>query len=197
MKSQRRSTRSGRVTRALLLPVLLLVLIAPEAFGAASFAVHKLWLKRYDGPVSSIDEAHAIALDASGRVYVTGRSIGTVTGYDYATIKYSPAGARRWVRRYNGPANSRDEANAIAVDTSGNVYVTGRSRGSNGDYNYATVKYDSAGTRKWVRRYNGPGNGDDEAKAIAVDASRKVYVTGLSYVDAGRVQDYTTIKYGP
>ncbi len=34
-----------------------------------------------------------------------------------------------WVRRYNGPADTSDRANAIDVDGSGNVYVTGYSYG--------------------------------------------------------------------
>ena len=54
-----------------------------------------------------------------------------------------------------GPANSDDEATAIAIDGVGNIYVTGYSPGSVG-YDYATIKYNSAGQQQWVRRYDGP-----------------------------------------
>ncbi len=56
------------------------------------------------------------------------------------------------------------------------------------------LKYSSAGDTLWVRRYNGPGNGDDEASALAVDGSGNVYVTGYS-AGSGTSGDYATIKY--
>ncbi|MGB2988690.1 MAG: SBBP repeat-containing protein, partial [Candidatus Zixiibacteriota bacterium] len=121
-------------------------------------SVDTAWVRRYNGPGNSDDEAYAIAADGSGNVYVTGRSRGSGTLYDYATIKHYPDGDTAWVRRYNGPVNSHDEAYAIAVDGSGNVYVTGLSVGSGTLYDYATIQYYANGDTAWVRRYNGPGN---------------------------------------
>jgi len=153
------------------------------------------WAARYNGPASDSDQASAIAVDASGNVYVTGSSIGTTwPDYDYATIKYDSSGQQQWVARYSGPGNDLDFGNAIAVDPSGNVYVTGASFGSGTGFDYATVKYDSSGQQQWVARYNGPGNADDEAYGIAVDASGNVYVTGYS-AGSGTGNDYATIKY--
>jgi hypothetical protein len=151
------------------------------------------WVARYNGPASSEDEATAIAVDGSGNVYVTGFSLDANTYFDYATIKYNAAGQEQWVARYDGPASIFDEATAIAVDGSGNVYVTGSSTGSNGTWDYATIKYDSAGQQQWVARYDGPINSDDKATGIALDGSGNVYVTGYS---AGSFDyDYVTIKY--
>jgi hypothetical protein len=99
-----------------------------------------------------------------------------------------------WVRRYNGPGNATDGVKAIAVDSSGNVYVTGPSLGSGTYFDYATIKYYSDGDTAWVRRYNGPGNGDDFAQDITADDSGNVYVTGSS-LGSGTYLDYATIKY--
>ncbi|HKZ21581.1 MAG TPA: SBBP repeat-containing protein, partial [candidate division Zixibacteria bacterium] len=150
-----------------------------------------LWVRRYSGPGNFFDYASALAVDKSGNVYVTGSSPDSVTSYDYATIKYSSFGDTLWVRRYNGPGNADDLAKALAVDDSGNVYVTGGSYGSGTFNDYATIKYSSAGDTLWVRRYNGPGNLADGASALAVDDSGNVYVTG------GSERDYATIKYAP
>ena len=152
------------------------------------------WVARYNGPQNSVDEAHAIAIDSAGNVYVTGESVGLGTDDDYATVKYDSSGQEQWVARYNGPGNGSDEANAIALDSAGNVYVTGKSVGAGNDDDYATVKYDSSGQEQWVARYNGPGNGVDLANAIALDSAGNVYVTGGSE-GLGIGFDYATIKY--
>jgi len=154
------------------------------------------WVKRYDN-VNLIDEAAAIALDSLGNVYVTGRSQGSATGFDYVTIKYalnSPNGNPEWVQRYDS-TSLIDEATAIALDSLGNVYVTGKSQGSNTGFDYLTIKYDSAGNLVWRARYNNKDvNGADEAAAIALDSEGNVYVTGRSQGGPTGL-DYATVKY--
>jgi len=187
------------IKRLILLVVMLLVSI-PDMVSLSNqvFAesVDTAWVRRYNGPADSTDEAYAIAADDSGNVYVTGLSDGIGTFSDYATIKYYPNGDTAWVRRYNGPADTTDESYAIAVDDSGNVYVTGKSWGSGTSADYTTIKYKPDGDTAWVRRYNGPGNLDDKATTIAIDNSNNVYVTGWSW-GSGTDYDYATIKYYP
>jgi hypothetical protein len=85
----------------------------------------------------------------------------------------------------------------VAVDSSDNVVVTGNSVGPGlYPYNrdYATIKYSNAGMPLWTNRYDGPGNSDDYAAAVAVDGSGNVIVTGNSSSN-GFSNCATTIKY--
>ena len=75
------------------------------------------WVKRYSGPGNSTDRAHAVTVDGSGNVYMTGYGRFTDTGQEYVTIKYYPNGDTAWMRRHNGPSNLDDWLDDIAVDS--------------------------------------------------------------------------------
>jgi hypothetical protein len=179
------------VNAALLALLLGIVVFAPQAHAQGGIP---LWTNRYNGPANGYDRAIAIAVDGSGNVIVTGWSDGSGSGYDYATIKYSGAGVPLWTNQYNGPANSNDTVVAVAVDGSGNVFVTGYSFGVGSGLDYATIKYSSAGVPLWTNHYNGPGNNDDTAVAMAVDGSGNVFVTGWSEGFA-TIVGFATIAY--
>ena len=101
-----------------------------------------------------------------------------------------------WIAFYDGPDNRNDEPQAMVVDSTGNVYVTGHSWSDSPrlGYDYATIKYNSNGNQLWVARYNGPANGNDGAYAMALDNAGNIYVTGYSE-GSGTFRDYATIKY--
>lgn len=153
-----------------------------------------LWERTYNGPANATDFAQALAVDSEGNVIVTGFSVNGGAG-DFYTAKYAADdGALIWERRYNGPANGADAAEAVAVDSDGNVVVTGSSD-NNGSGDYYTAKYAAAdGALLWEKRYNGPGNELDAGHAVAVDTAGDVIVTG--YSDGGVTgQDIYTAKY--
>ncbi len=156
------------------------------------------WLARYNGSENGDDEAAGLSIDNHHNVYVTGTSSGPGGISSYATVKYDSVGQQQWLSRYQSPENLGDMATAIAVSSSGNVYVTGMSWASATASDYATVKYNSSGQEQWVARYNGPQGYDDYARAIAVDRRENVFVTGASRQNAVQYDwDFATIKYMP
>ncbi|MEO0083725.1 MAG: SBBP repeat-containing protein, partial [candidate division WOR-3 bacterium] len=152
------------------------------------------WIVRYNGPSNGVDYATALTVDSYGNVYVTGVSYKSTSGYDYLTIKYNANGETLWTRRYNGPANYSDGAFAIAVDSFGNVYVTGRSIGIGTNRDWATIKYNSQGDELWVQRYNGTADRDDFPRALAIDNLGNIYVTGCAE-NINTNKDIVTVKY--
>jgi uncharacterized delta-60 repeat protein len=152
------------------------------------------WVARYNSSADVHDRASSLAIDAEKNVYVTGFSQKNEEDHDYATVKYNAFGEEQWAVNYDGPANKKDEAKAIAVDTEGNVFVTGHSLGHGTGNDYATVKYNALGDEQWVARYHNYGTVGDFATAMALDAKGNVYVTGNSWEDGGH-DDYATIKY--
>jgi hypothetical protein len=82
------------------------------------------------------------------------------------------------------------------VDSANSVYVTGDSTITNTGSDIATIKYDSNGNQVWVRRYDGPGHGNDAGNAIAVDNSGNVYVAGYE-TETNGFTSMILIKYAP
>jgi uncharacterized delta-60 repeat protein len=154
----------------------------------------ELWSRGYDGSANSWDEVDALVVDASGSVYVTGQSFSTATSFDYCTIKYDATGNRLWIAMYDGPAHDVDIPSGIAVDSMGNVYVTGLSNDALTAQDYVTVKYSASGTQEWVARYNGPADFQDQPVGIGLDAAGNIYVTGGSG-GVGTSTDIATLKY--
>ncbi len=102
-----------------------------------------------------------------------------------------------WLRRYNGPGNGSDSAQAIAVSPDGTkVFVTGYSDGADPgfSFDYATVAYDVATGRKlWLNRYNGSVCTDAAAALTVSPDGTKVFVTGFS--GCLGTEDYATVAY--
>lgn len=134
------------------------------------------WEARFNGASNNIDRVADMFVDAAGNVYVTGSSYSSVSGFDIVTIKYDNAGTQLWSSTFNGSGNGSDNASALAVDASGNVYVAGTAFRSGTDYDFTVIKYNGSGTLQW-QVYNG-STFYDEAREITVDAANEPIVVG-------------------
>ena len=160
------------------------------------------WAQTYNGAVDGEDRVYALGLDKKGNAYVTGTSLGkNRSQYDYATIKYSSTGIQQWVQRYDGqmigldgrPFSLDDHAYALAVDDSGNVYVTGSTvfSGRITNQRYVTIKYNTDSVQQWIS-VSSDGNGGFP-RSMVLDGKGNIYITGggASNTTAG----FYTTKY--
>lgn len=152
-----------------------------------------LWVRRFNGPASGNDQATGIAVDDYASVYVTGYSMNNNNNFDFTTVKYNTNGILQWVVRYNDPVNGNDLANAIAIDKSGDITVSGSCMGQGSNNDYLTVKYNPDGVELWTKSFNGLGNNTDMVTNLALDMYGSIYVTGYSW--NGTDNDFTTVKY--
>jgi hypothetical protein len=153
-----------------------------------------LWTNIFNGTGNGNDHPYSLAADGNGNVIVTGYSNGSGSGNDWATIKYSSVGLPLWTNLFNGVGNGDDAAIQLAVDSTGNVYVTGFTTGTGSGFDAATIKYSSAGIPLWTNIFNGVGNGTDEGRSIALDKNNNVIMSGYT-TDSRGVADCLTIKY--
>lgn len=130
-----------------------------------------------------------MAVDRSGNTYLAGYE--TLQGDEYYQthfylLKINAAGIPEWKRSFNNLKDSIDEAIALAVDSAGYVYVTGRRidtfcnictyRTKLSDI--ITIKYDGAGNRIWLNRYHDSALILAKPSAIALGPGGTILITG-------------------
>ncbi len=133
---------------------------------------------------SGDDRAYGIALDSSGNAWITGGTSGNLGGgnqgsTDAFIAKYDPSGTLLFSK--NLGTNSTDDARGIALDSSGNAWITGFTSGNFGGGNQGSgdafiAKYNSAGTLLVSKNLG--TNVDDSANDISLDASGSVWIAG-------------------
>ncbi|MBK9246584.1 MAG: hypothetical protein IPM69_00350 [Ignavibacteria bacterium] len=155
-----------------------------------------LWAKRAGG--TSLDEAHGICFDKNGFVDVAGFFWGTAkfpggtaidltsTGnYDCFVVQYNLDGMPQWSKKAGG--SSDDEPNAIAVDDTGTIFMTGFYTGTASFSTDVSLKLGGMFLAKYT--IDGFSEGavkignteSDMGKGVALDKSGNVYVIGNFY----------------
>jgi uncharacterized repeat protein (TIGR02543 family) len=148
----------------------------------------KLYTRQVGGGSSTY--AKGVAVDGSGNVYVAGYTNRGLDGntqsgnIDYFVTKYDSTGTKVYTRQA-GVSGGDTYGWGIAADASGNVYVIGftdhglDSNTQSGSMDYFVAKYDSTGTKVYIRQAGGSG-GYAAAWSVAVDGSGNAYVSGYT-----------------
>lgn len=161
------------------------------------------WARQMGG--TTYDAAHAVVHDNLGNVYTTGQFTGTADfdpgpgvnmltsygGADVFVTRFDAAGNFTWAIQMGGTEN--DWGSSIAIDLSGNLYITGTFSGtadfdpgagnylltSFGAYDVFVCKMNTGGLHTWTRQMGGTEN--DVSATITTDASGNVFSTGIFY----------------
>ena len=148
---------------------------------------NKLWTKLYG--TNSYDSAVSLAIDTQNNVYIAGVTAGRFPGYydgggfaDVYVMKIDNDGTVQWTYQYENKIP--EEAASVAIDSSGNIYLSGNTSGaiggnSNiGGYDTFLIKLNSSGTSVWIKQFG--SSADDYGKTVAVDSTDNIYVTGMT-----------------
>jgi hypothetical protein len=153
---------------------------------------------------------NGVLTDANGNIYVAGGASSSLDGntyqgeFDTFLMKYDPAGNKKWTRQTG--SSGGDSPNSAAMDSEGNIYITGGTDGSFEGYSNAggndifLIKYDLNGNKQWVTQFGTVT--DEQDPSVAVDPSGNIYVAGNTSggLDGNAnlgSQDFFLVKFDP
>ncbi len=164
----------------------------------SAYAQNWLWAKSIG--YAYTEYGGKVATDQSGNVYLAGNfrsptlvldnftltnAGGNSGGSDVFLVKYAPDGTVLWATSFAGISN--DYVSGVAVDTIGNVYVTGYFNSVSlnignstlqnvGGFDICLAKYNSFGVALWAKSAGGVDG--DLSRGICTDVSGNIYLTG-------------------
>ncbi len=172
--------------------------------GQVNAGAYDFFLARWDTTGTFLDASQAgtskgdTCLGAvtanDGTTYAAGFTYGDWDGVhqgngDVVVVQWLPDGSLGWVDQFG--TSTHDRGYDAALDDAGNLYLTGLTRGDIEGEPYSghgtdtfITKYDNTGTRLWTTLL-APSDDSDLVRAIAVDDTGGIFVTGASYGSLG------------
>jgi hypothetical protein len=186
-------------------------------------STHEVFISKYDsngvkqftrqlGVAGEKKVGIAIAIDASGNIFVAGYTTGTLDGYtmtgtvDSFFSKYNSEGVKQFTRLL-GVASKETRGYGVATDASGNVFVAGYTEGSlddnalTGTRDFFVTKYDPSGVKQFTRQLGAVG-AVTVGTAVTTDDNGDVFVAGYTEgsLDGNTLtgsRDFFVTKYNP
>jgi Ca2+-binding RTX toxin-like protein len=141
------------------------------------------------------DESYDLTVDKkTGASYLSGWSQGLVKEsdpgrdllkYDAWLSKVNPDGSIAWTQQFGSKDQGLDFAWANAVDSQGNIYVTGWTTGTVGSQKYGSydvwlTKFDTLGNQLWAKQIGTKGDDGQFQSDIVIDAYDNIFVSGYT-----------------
>lgn len=200
--------------------------LAVAVVGACAGSIAKAWSPSTPTVTASVfaslDYTNDMARDSAGNVYMVGQftapfdadpgsgttNLTSAGNNDAYILKFDASGNLVWAHSVGGAL--MDEANGVAVDSSGNVYVTGSFEGtvdldpsssatanvtSAGAWDAFILKLDASGAYQWGHQIGG-GSGNDLGQDVAVDSSGNPHFYGTSVTGADFDPGAGTVNLG-
>ena len=186
-------------------------------------STHEVFISKYDsngvkqftrqlGVAGEKKVGIAIAIDASGNIFVAGYTTGALDGYtmtgtvDSFFSKYNSEGVKQFTRLL-GVASKETRGYGVATDASGNVFVAGYTEGSlddnalTGTRDFFVTKYDPSGVKQFTRQLGAVG-AVTVGTAVTTDDNGDVFVAGYTEgsLDGNTLtgsRDFFVTKYNP
>ena len=95
---------------------------------------------------------------------------------------FGQSNTKQWTKKLGTKYN--DYGDSVTTDSSGNIYVTGKTRGLDGNtgmsglYDIILMKFDSSGTKQWTKQLVTSNRQYDQGSKSFFDSSGNIYVTG-------------------
>jgi len=153
---------------------------------------------------TSADQTSAIALQSDGKILVSGAFDAGGGSYNFAVVRYNSNGTLDASFGTGGKVttdigtNSGDQATAMTVQSDGKILLAGYSNAS-GSYDFAVVRYNSAGTLDASFGTGGKVTTDigttsaDGANAMTLQSDGKILLAG--YSNASGSNNFTAVRY--
>ena len=147
----------------------------------------KQWTKQLVTSNRQYDQGSKSFFDSSGNIYVTGWTPGFSSGIDsdIILIKFNSSGTKQWTKKFG--TSSTETGLGGTTDSSGNIYVTGFTRGgldgntNSGGKDIFLVKYNSSGTKIWTKQLGTSKH--EDAYQVTTDSTGHIYMTGYTAGD--------------
>lgn len=156
-----------------------------------------LWTQQFGTEATC--QASAVATDGTDDVYVAGSGSGVLEGGTGGGAvflrKFGAGGSLEWSEQFGDPMH--EGGGALAVTSSGNVFLAGYIRSSRDDWNRSNSdaylhKYDSEGEQEWTIQFGTPS--DDYAYGLATDEAGNVYCVGRTDGNLAGVGEFSSIN---